>query len=86
MRHNMPGIIEPDKLLHAFGASNVDEVEQCIRNIYKIYGLPSKLSEYGITPDGIPSLITLAYTKGRMDNNPIEITERDLQDILMSLL
>lgn len=86
MRHNLDALTEPEKLLQAFGAANVDEVDQFIRNIYDTYGVSSRLSQYGATVEGIRNIVSLSYTKGRMDNNPVEILPEELERILVSLL
>ncbi|MEC0227650.1 phosphonoacetaldehyde reductase [Paenibacillus alba] len=86
LRHNLDALIEPDKLLRAFGAANVDEVDNLIRSMYSLYGLSSSLSSYGVTVEGIRELVSHSYTKGRMDNNPVEISPEDLERMLVSLL
>lgn len=86
MRHNLDALTEPEKLLQAFEAANVDEVDQFIRNIYDTYGVSSRLSQYGATVEGIRNIVSLSYTKGRMDNNPVEILPEELERILVSLL
>lgn len=86
MRHNLAALIEPDKLMQAFGAANVDEVDHFIQSIYNLYGVSSRLGQYGATVEGIRHLVSLSYTKGRMDNNPVEILPEELERILVSLL
>lgn len=86
MRHNLSAIIEPMKFFQAFGANNVDEVEQRIRQIYEMYDLSPQLGAYGVSVEDLPAILALAYTKGRMDNNPVAITEQQLHDMLVSLL
>ncbi|NOV03747.1 phosphonoacetaldehyde reductase [Paenibacillus planticolens] len=86
MRHNLDALIEPDKLMHAFGAADMDEVDDFIRNIYNLYGLSSSLGQYGVTVEGIRNIVSHSYTKGRMDNNPVEISPEELERMLVSLL
>ncbi|NQX60479.1 phosphonoacetaldehyde reductase [Paenibacillus qinlingensis] len=86
LRHNFNTLIEPDKLLHAFGATDVDEVDDLIRSIYNRYGLSSNLSSYGVTVEGIREVVDHSYTKGRMDNNPAPISPEELERMLVALL
>ncbi|MDR6880821.1 phosphonoacetaldehyde reductase [Bacillus sp. 3255] len=86
MRHNLAALIEPEKLLGAFGAANADEVDHFIQNIYKAYGIPGRLGQYGATVEGIRHIVSLSYTKGRMDNNPIAISPEGLERMLISLI
>ncbi|MGO4495110.1 phosphonoacetaldehyde reductase [Paenibacillus sp. 2RAB27] len=86
LKHNFDALIEPDKLLRAFGAANVEEVDSLIRSMYTIYGLSSNLSPYGVTVEGIREVVSHSYTKGRMDNNPVEISPEELERMLVSLL
>jgi alcohol dehydrogenase class IV len=44
-----------------------------------------KLSSYQITPEDIDSIVSKAFTSGRMDNNPILFTEHDVKDILINI-
>ncbi|OPH50391.1 hypothetical protein BC351_06930 [Paenibacillus ferrarius] len=86
LRHNLDALIEPDKLFRAFGAADVNEVDNLIQSIYNIYGLSSSLSSYGVTVEGIREVVSHSYTKGRMDNNPVEISPEELERMLVSLL
>lgn len=85
-RHNYSMLIEPDKLLRAFGAQNVGDVQQFLHAIYAQYGLSGRLSDYGITEHDIAVIVSHAYTKGRMDNNPVPISPEELEQMLFSLL
>ncbi|MBP1963135.1 phosphonoacetaldehyde reductase [Paenibacillus aceris] len=86
MRHNLAALIDPEKLLHAFGAADVDGVDHFIQSIYNQYGLPGRLGHYGATVEGIRHVVSLSYTKGRMDNNPVNLSSEELERMLVSLL
>lgn len=45
-----------------------------------------RLSQFGIAPEDIPLIVSHAFTEGRMDNNPIDLTEEQVQEILLSVL
>lgn len=86
LRHNYSTLIEPEKLLRAFNAEDIDGVERFLRSIYELYGLSGSLKHYGVTEEGISTIVSHAYTKGRMDNNPAVISPEELEHLLVSLL
>ena len=48
--------------------------------------LPLRLSVYGVTERDLPCIADAANTKGRMDNNPRELTREDVLKILREVL
>lgn len=86
MKLNKPVLYEPEKLLDAYGAANMDEVEDIIFGIYEWFGFETKLQAYGIRESDVTGIVDRAYTKGRMDNNPVEITKQQVTEILTDLL
>lgn len=47
---------------------------------------PLRLSSWGITEADIPKIVEHAFTKGRMDNNPVPLTKQDVTQILLRCL
>lgn len=45
-----------------------------------------RLSAFGITTNDIPIIVKHAFTGGRMDNNPVDLTEEDVILILESIM
>jgi alcohol dehydrogenase class IV len=45
-----------------------------------------KLSAFGITENDIPIIVDNAFTGGRMDNNPVDLSENDVRMILESIM
>lgn len=86
LRLNYSMLVEPEKLLRAFGAEDPDGVDRLLKSIYDSYGLSGSLAHYGINEDAIPEIVSHAYTKGRMDNNPAAISPEQLHLMLVSLL
>ena len=85
MELNLEAIIEKEKLFQAFGVSNCKEIQEFIEHIHHLAGFSSKLSDYDATPEIIESIAENAFTKGRMDNNPVALTKQDVTQILMSI-
>ncbi|MHA6480976.1 phosphonoacetaldehyde reductase [Paenibacillus sp. strain BS8-2] len=86
LKHNYSTLIEPDKLLRAFGAKDADGVRTFLQSVYATFGLSDSLKDYGVAEQDIETIVAHAYTKGRMDNNPAAITPEELNLMLVSLL
>lgn len=44
-----------------------------------------RLSHFGIPKEGIDGIVEGTFTKGRMDNNPVDITPEQVKEILLSI-
>ena len=84
-RINEPTIKDFNLLLEAFRVSNIHELDKRIKNILNLAGIPARLKDWGVTEEGIDKLAEAALTKGRIDNNPIEITEEMIKGILKNI-
>ena len=62
----------------------IDELIQKIKAIPKGI-IPYTLSEWGIQENDLPQLVEESFTKGRMDNNIVDLTQDDVLDILDSI-
>lgn len=82
---NAPGIEEPEELLAALGVAGPRELEKRIQNILRQSGQPASLQEWGVRHEDLERLAKLGLTKGRADNNPVEITPERIQAILESI-
>lgn len=85
MEINFDSIIESDKLLQAFGVSSVGEIQVLIEHFHQQSGFASKLKDYNASEEIIGKIANNAFTKGRMDNNPVALTKEDVTQILRSL-
>lgn len=83
---NFPTIQDADALLRAFGAERSEQIGQRVTAILKAAGHPVTLREWGITEDELPVLAAHGITKGRADNNPVELTEMVIHNILKTIL
>ena len=59
----------------------IDELIQKIKAIPKRI-IPYTLSEWGIQEKDLSQLVEESFTKGRMDNNIVDLTQDDVLDIL----
>lgn len=85
MEINFDSIIENDKLLDAFGVSSCSEIQELIEHFHEQSGFSSKLRDYGANEEIIETITSKAFTKGRMDNNPVALTKEDVVQILRSI-
>ena len=85
MEINFDSIIENDKLLQAFGVSTCSEIQELIEHFHQLSGFSSKLKDYNANEEIIEKIASNAFTKGRMDNNPVALTKEDVTQILLSI-
>ena len=62
----------------------IDELIQKIKAIPKGI-IPYTLSEWGIQENDLPQLVEESFTKGRMDNNIIDLTKDQVFEILKTI-
>lgn len=83
---NLPAIDGADALLQAFNVEHPRQVGETVIQMLKKAGQPTRLSAWGITAEELPLLSAHGITKGRADNNPVELTEAVVHDILNTIL
>ena len=69
-------------LLKALGVRNVDELQDKISSFLKRSGQPASLEAWGVRREDLDQLASLGITKGRADNNPVQLTPAHVKDIL----
>ena len=81
LRHNLSALSNPESVYEAFNINNPEELWTWIDKTSE--GIASmKLSDYGVKAEDIDELVALSFTLGRMDNNPIEVTSKHVENIL----
>ena len=83
---NAAAVKDMDALLKALGAEKMEDVRPRIENILREAGHSTHLKDWGVTEADLPILVSQSITKGRADNNPVELTEEVVYDILHSIL
>lgn len=83
---NKKHIVNVDELVQVFKKRNVRSLDNFIKKIFEISNIKHNLKDYGVKKDQIAEIISSSFTKGRMDNNPVDITKDQLEDILIDLL
>lgn len=72
-------------IFEAAGVKNAEEFEERIQNILKKAQIPASLEEWKVNKNDLKELAALGITKGRADNNPVEITTDMIEQILVSI-
>lgn len=83
---NLPAVQDVSALLCAFGVKRPEQVGQRVTAILKAAGHPITLREWSVTAEDLPVLAAHGITKGRADNNPVELTETVIHNILKTIL
>ena len=85
LKINFDYILDADVLLEALGVKSADEFEKRITEILKRAEIPATLEEWNVLYDDIKELAKLGITKGRADNNPVNLTEEKIENILIGI-
>lgn len=83
---NESRLVEKEKLLEAFGANNCKAVDAVMKNIYNKAAISPRLRDYGVKETELAGIVNNTFANiGRIDNNPVEITEEMVMDILQAI-
>lgn len=85
LRLNLEVINKPRQLLDALGVTDADELDARIRDLLQRAGIKNSLSQWGVQPGDLPLLAPACITKGRADNNPVQLTLENITSILQSI-
>ena len=85
MRKNKPYIVNIEQLYNAYGVADVEALEEKLIRIFEMAGIHYKLRDWNVKKEELPMLAKLGVTKGRIDNNPAELHEEDMLQILQSI-
>ncbi|WP_343210315.1 phosphonoacetaldehyde reductase [Anaerolentibacter hominis] len=85
LQMNVSSVEGMPELLDALDVTGAEMLKQRIGNFLRRSGQPDTLGEWGIKPEDLPHLAELGMTKGRADNNPVEITVMKIKEILESV-
>lgn len=75
MEFNAAEIPELSSLLEAFRVADITALGKRVQNILAVAGFSSTLRAWGAKEDDLPELVSHSITKGRADNNPVDLTE-----------
>lgn len=73
------------ELLQALGVKDAGELQVRIKGLLSMVHLPATLREWNMPEDEIPMLAQMGFTKGRADNNPVEINAGVIESILKEI-
>ena len=73
-------------IVHQMKCKSVKEAKFRITEIMKSMNLPTRLKDVGINKDKIDIIVQEGFTKGRVENNPRELTKQALRELLISIV
>lgn len=79
---NAPYVDGIQELFQALGVTDSEMLKHRVCDALKRSGQPISLQEWGVQQKDLPRLAKLGFTKGRADNNPVEITSELIQTVL----
>ncbi len=83
---NMEQITELAPLMAALSIESSDDLRQFLKGMLTLAKYPTTLSDYGVTADDLEDLAAHSLTKGRADNNPVDLTEKSVVELLKNIL
>ncbi len=82
LRLNAPAVEGLDAMLAALGVKDAEELAKRLGGYLESAGLPASLQEWGVKWEDLSHLAQLGLTKGRADNNPVDLDP----EMVLSLL
>ena len=73
-------------IARAVGAETVEEFAEMVEGLVSSLGLPTRLSEVGVSKGDIETIVREGFRPDRAENNPKRVTSEDLRGILRALL
>ena len=82
LKLNASHVAGMDRMLHALGAADAEELGETVRCLLRRSGQAVSLREWGVKEEDLPHMAQLGMTKGRADNNPVPIDPVTILSIL----
>ncbi|MCI7790603.1 MAG: phosphonoacetaldehyde reductase [Lachnospiraceae bacterium] len=79
---NESKIQQKELLLDAYGAGTMEEAGQRIIHLLDKAGISYKLSDWKVKREELDGIAANCFTKGRMENNPVDLSKEDVIMIL----
>jgi len=86
MKLNSDHIQDFDTLINAFKVNHAADVQNFMTSIYDKANIKYRLKDYGVEEKDVLNIVDKSYTKGRMDNNPRDLTKQQIEKMLIKLL
>ncbi len=85
MKLNEDAIEDKERLFRALGVKSVEELDARVKDLLQRAGFPAALSAWKVKREDLRRLAELGITKGRADNNPVDLDPDKIQKILESI-
>lgn len=85
MKKNQPYIKDNERLLEAYGVKSIDELDNKLKSIFEMAGISYRLRDWKVKKEDFTMLAQQSATKGRIDNNPADLSKEDIMEILENI-
>jgi phosphonate metabolism-associated iron-containing alcohol dehydrogenase len=82
LRINRGALVDKDKILMVIGVDNIDQAADKLTKMLEDAGFSPWLIDHGVKEEDICDIVQASYSKGRMDNNPVDIPVNELDGML----
>lgn len=79
---NWEKIEDTEPLLKAYGAKTPQEAGEKVMHLLEMAGINQRLSQWNVEKEKLGSIAEHCFTKGRMENNPVDLGKEDVVKIL----
>lgn len=86
LRINWEKIEKTEPLLRAYGVSTPEEAGQKVMLLLDLAGISHRLSQWNVKKEQLETIAEHCFTKGRMENNPVNLEKEDVIAILERIL
>lgn len=82
---NWKTIPETEPLLKAYGVNSPEEAGEKIHKLLALAGISYHLSDWKVEKEQLGTIAGHCFTKGRMENNPVDLSKEDVMKILEAI-
>ena len=85
LKINWKKIDETEPLLRAYGVQTAEEAGEKVLHLLDMAGISHRLSDWKVEKEQLGTIAEHCFTKGRMENNPVDLTKEDVVEILENI-
>lgn len=85
LRINWEQISETAPLLRAYGVSTPEGAGQKVIHLMDLADISHQLSQWNVKEEDLENIAAHCFTKGRMENNPVNLSKEDVVNILKNI-
>lgn len=82
---NWEKIGDTEALLKAYGVKTSVEAGEKVEHLLDMVGISHRLSDWKVKKEQLGTIAEHCFTKGRMENNPVDLSKEDVEKILENI-